>query len=138
MRSGEYRKTPCREAERQCVLSILNRPEHFLRYRIFSLDLFQFLHTLQLIRSILQAKMRVGIQRYTDIRMPHKVLERLWIHAGLLHITTVGMTADVRSDIRHLHPVDIIIPLQSYVNCQGLFGASAMLYVVPEDDPKQC
>lgn len=55
---------------------LLNCPEHFLRYWILTFDLFQFfsgirqfLHPLQFICSILQAKMRVGIQCYANIRM---------------------------------------------------------------------
>ncbi len=59
--------------------------------------------------------MHVGIQRDTDIAMSHQVLERLWVHAGLLHVATVGMAADMGSDIRHLHPVDIIVPFDHVV-----------------------
>lgn len=112
---GDIEKRPA-GAERHCVLSILNCPEHFLRHRILSFDLFQFLsgirqflHPLQFVRSILQAKMRVGIQRYTDIRMPHQVLKRLWIHAGLCHVAAVDMAANVRGYVQHLHLVDVIV-----------------------------
>lgn len=57
--------------------------------------------------------MRVGIQRDSDIAMPHQVLERLGVHAGLRHVAAAGVGADVGRDIRHLHPVDIVVPLDS-------------------------
>lgn len=34
--------------------------------------------------------------------MPHKILQRLWIHACLRLIATVGMSAHMRRDVRHL------------------------------------
>lgn len=59
--------------------------------------------------------MCVGIQRHADVRMPHQVLERLWIHAGLCHVAAVGMAADMGSDVWNLHPVDVIVPLDHTV-----------------------
>lgn len=47
--------------------------------------------------------------------MPHQVLERLGVHARLRHVATVGMAADVGRDVRHLHPVDIVVPLDHVV-----------------------
>ena len=41
--------------------------------------------------------------------MPHKILQRLWIHACLRLIATVGMSAHMRHDIWQLHPVDVIV-----------------------------
>lgn len=52
-----------------------NCPEHFLRYRCFAFNLFEFfsgirqlLHLFQFICRILQAKMCVGVQRYANVR----------------------------------------------------------------------
>ena len=47
--------------------------------------------------------------------MPHQVLERLGVHAGFCHVAAVGMAADMGCDVRHLHPVDIIVPLDHVV-----------------------
>ena len=47
--------------------------------------------------------------------MPHQVLERLGVHARFRHVAAVGMAADVGRDIRHLHPVDIVVPLDHVV-----------------------
>ena len=47
--------------------------------------------------------------------MPHQVLERLGVHARLRHIAAVGMVADVGRDVGHLHPVDIVVPLDHVV-----------------------
>lgn len=59
--------------------------------------------------------MRVGVQRHPDIAVPHKVLERLWVHARLRHVAAVGVSADMGRDVRHLHPVDVIVPLDHMV-----------------------
>lgn len=47
--------------------------------------------------------------------MPHQVLQRLRVHAGFRHVAAVGVAADMRRDVRHLHPVDIVIPLYHVV-----------------------
>ena len=47
--------------------------------------------------------------------MPHQVLERLGVHARLRHVAAVGMAADMGRDVRHLHPVDIVVPLDHVV-----------------------
>ena len=54
--------------------------------------------------------MCVHIHRNRYIRMPHEVLQCLRIHSRFCHIGTIGMSAYMRCDIRHLHPVDVIIP----------------------------
>lgn len=48
--------------------------------------------------------------------MPHQILECFEIHAGLRHVATIDMAADEGSDIRHLHPIDVIVPLDHVVN----------------------
>ena len=50
---------------------------------------------LHLFLRIIQFKMCVSIKRYGDIAMPHQILKHFRIHAGLCHITTIGMTAYV-------------------------------------------
>ena len=72
------------------------------------------LHTLQLLLGIDQTKMRVGIQSNTDIRMPHQILEGVRIHAFLGFLAAVGVPAYMRSDLRHLHPVDLVIFLSEF------------------------
>ena len=39
--------------------------------------------------------MPVGIQRYSNIAMPHQVLERLGVHARFRHVAAVSVAADV-------------------------------------------
>lgn len=41
--------------------------------------------------------------------MPHKVLQCLGIHSRFCHIATIGVSAYMRRDIWHLHPVDVIV-----------------------------
>lgn len=41
--------------------------------------------------------------------MPHEVLQCLRIHSRFCHITTIGMSAHMRRDVWHLHPIDIIV-----------------------------
>ena len=46
----------------------------------------------------------------TDIRMPHKVLKRLWIHSGLRHVGTGSMAAYIhacRPEVTHI-PAQIL------------------------------
>ena len=61
-----------------------------------------------------QTKMRVGIQSDTDIRMPHQILEGIRIHSLLGFLAAVGVPAYMRSDLRHLHPVDLVIFLSEF------------------------
>ena len=42
--------------------------------------------------------------------MPHQILQCLRIHPGLCHVGTVGVAAYMRSDVWHLHPVNLIVP----------------------------
>ena len=41
--------------------------------------------------------------------MPHEVLQCLWIHSRFCHIRAIGMSAYMRRDVWHLHPIDIIV-----------------------------
>lgn len=59
--------------------------------------------------------MRIDVQRHSDVRMSHQILGRLGIHAGFRHIAAVSMAADVRRDVWHLYPVNLIIPLDHMV-----------------------
>ena len=97
--------------------SILNCSEHFLIHR-FLLSFFHFspyflhiFHFLQLISSIFQSPMGIGVHCNTDVRMSHQVLQSFGIHARLRHIGTVGVSTYMRCDVRHLHSVNIIITL---------------------------
>ena len=74
-----------------------------------------FLHAVKLLGGVFQPQMGVGIDGNADVGMPHEVLERLRVHARLGLIAAVGMAADVRGDVRHLDPVDIIVALDHMV-----------------------
>ena len=41
--------------------------------------------------------------------MPHEVLQRLGIHSRFCHIRTIRVSAYMRCDVWHLHPVDVIV-----------------------------
>ena len=84
------------------TIAILNYSEHILFHRFLAfslidllLRLVQFLQADHLILRIFQTKMRVGIHRHADVRVPHKVLKSLWVHSGSCHIAAVGMPADI-------------------------------------------
>ena len=42
--------------------------------------------------------------------MPHEVLQCLGVHPRFRHIGAISVTAHMRRDVRHLHPVDIVVP----------------------------
>jgi len=86
----------------------------FVIFQLLS-GILQLFQPFQLIRGILQPKIRVSVQRNPDITIPHQVLERLGIHARFRHVAAVGMAADMQCDVRHLHPVDIIVLLNHVV-----------------------
>ena len=88
----------------------------FLINRLFAFQLFllstcilNLLHSFQFVRCILKSKVRVSVEGNSNFRVPHKVLQGLWIHACSCHIAAVGMPANVRSDVRHLHSVNIVV-----------------------------
>ena len=41
--------------------------------------------------------------------MPHEVLQCLGIHSRFRHITAIGVSAYMRCNVWHLHPVDVIV-----------------------------
>ena len=53
--------------------------------------------------------LRVHIHCDRYIRMPHEVLQRLGIHSRFCHIRTIRVSAYMRCDVWHLHPVDVIV-----------------------------
>ena len=59
--------------------------------------------------SIIESDMRVHIHCDRYIRMPHEVLQRLGIHSRFCHIRTIRVSAYMRCDVWHLHPVDVIV-----------------------------
>ena len=46
---------------------------------------------------------------------PHQVLKSLRVHPGSSLVAAVGMAAHVRSDVRHLHPVDLVAAVDHMV-----------------------
>ena len=109
-----HRKTPQPKPERH-TSSILNHLKHLLRHRFLFLLLNLHLrfpklfHPLQFFLSIIESDMRVHIHCDRYIRMPHEVLQRLWIHSRFCHIRAIGVSANMRRNVWYLHPVDVIV-----------------------------
>ena len=63
--------------------------------------------------SILRSKScrSVGVERDADFAVAHQILERLRVHPRLGLNAAVGVAADVRGDVGHLDPVDIVVAL---------------------------
>ena len=59
--------------------------------------------------------MRVYVERHPDIRVPHQVLQRFRIHPGSRLVAAVGMATHVRSDVRHLHPVYLVVAVDHVI-----------------------
>ena len=57
--------------------------------------------------------MGVDIQRHADVRMTHDILQVLWIHTGLCHIGTEGVSAYMRGYFGHLDAVDLVVLLDN-------------------------
>ena len=74
-----------------------------------------FLHAVKLLGGVFQPQMGVGIEGNADVGMPHEVLERLRVHARLGLIAAVGMAADVRRDVGHPHPVNVVVAVHHVV-----------------------
>ena len=74
----------------QLVLNIFLR---YLSLVIFVINLFlsqsEALHAFKFFLGIIKVHMCVHIHRYAYIRMPHKILQCLWIHACLSHHFTL-------------------------------------------------
>ena len=99
-----------------------DRLEHFLRRRRLARDLLLlspgclgFLHAMEFLGSILQTKMGVSVERDADVAVSHQVLKRFRIHASFSLIAAVGMAADVRGDVGHLDPVDVVVAFDHVV-----------------------
>lgn len=66
--------------------------------------------------------------------MPHEVLQCLGIHSRFCHIAAIGVSAYMRCDIRHLHPINVIVsadhvvesmlPMNCYPNVQKMSRAA--------------
>ena len=110
----KIKNAPAQKPERYHS-SILYYFKHLLRHRflifLFNLCLCfpKFFHPFQFFLGIIESDMRVHIHRDRNIRMSHEVLQRLWIHSRFRHIGAIGMSAHMRRNVRHLHPVDIIV-----------------------------
>lgn len=57
--------------------------------------------------NIFKSYMSIGVRRHADIRVPHNLLQRLWVHARLCHIGAKGMTADMGRHLWHIIFVQI-------------------------------
>lgn len=120
------------------ISSNLNCLEHFLAYWLFArylLDFFfgrhKFFKPYHFILGIIKTKVRVNIHRYRDIRMPHKVLQSLWVHSCSRHVATVSMPTNMRSDVRHLYLKNVIVSLdcviESVFPMHGYFRHSILI-----------
>ena len=70
-----------------------------------------FLHAVEFLGGVFQSQVSVSVERDADIAVAHQVLQRLRVHACFCLIAAVGMAADVRGDVGHLDPVDIVVAL---------------------------
>ena len=68
-----------------------------------------FRYSKQLCLCVIELHMGVNIQRHADVRMTHDILQCLWIHSGFRHIGTEGVSAYMRRNVWHLHPVNVIV-----------------------------
>ena len=109
---------------RQSALPVswLNGFEQFLSILRLPCELFLlpagrlgFLHAAKFLGGVFQPKVSVSVERDADIAVAHQVLERLWVHPGFGLIAAVSVAADVRGDVRHLDPVDIVVALDHMV-----------------------
>ena len=90
--------------------------EHFLRRRRLARDLLllspgglSLLHAVKLFGGVFQPQLGVSVERDADVAVTHQVLQCLRIHPSLGPIAAVGMAADVRRNVGHLHPVNLIV-----------------------------
>ncbi len=85
--------------------------EHLLRFLSaelvdLSAGVLDFGYPAKFVLRVLNPEMSVRVQRNPDVAVPHKILQRFRVHAGLCHVAAIGVTADVRGDTRHLQPLD--------------------------------
>ena len=73
------------------MLSLLP-PEYFLP-RPF------FLHFPKLFGRVLQSEMRIGVHRHANLTVPHQILERLRVHAGLSHVAAISVAAMAAAEV---------------------------------------
>ena len=66
--------------------------------------------------------MRIGVKCNSYITMSHKILQRFWIHAGFRHIAAIRVPANMRRNIRHLYPIDIVVPFHHVVKAMFPIG----------------
>ena len=89
--------------------------KHLLRHRFLllllnlRLCLPKLFHPFQFFLGIIESDMRVHIHGNRYIRMSHEVLWRLWIHSRFCHIRAISVTAHMRRDVWHLHPINVIV-----------------------------
>ena len=70
-----------------------------------------FLHAAKFLGGVFQTQVSVSVERDADIAVTHQVLERLRVHPGFGLIAAVSVATDVRGDVGHLDPVDIVVAL---------------------------
>ena len=52
--------------------------------------------------------------------MPHEVLQGLRVHSRFCHIGAIGVSAHMRRDIWHLHPVDVVVSADHMIESRGV------------------
>ena len=59
--------------------------------------------------NILEFHMGVSVQCDTDIRMPHDVLQALWVHSTFCHLGAESVSAYMRRNLGHLNLKNLVI-----------------------------
>ena len=113
----------CSSQSALLVLSLFSdRVEKFLSILRLARELFLlsagglgFLHAAKFLGGVLQPQVSISVERNADVAVTHQVLQRLRIHARLGLIAAVSVATDVRGDVGHLNPVDIVVALDHMV-----------------------
>ena len=99
-------------------MQLLNHPQHSRREPCFLLSLLPpeyflprpfFLHFSKLFGRVLQSEMRISVHRHANLTVPHQILERLRVHAGLRHVAAISVAANMRGDAWELKPENLVV-----------------------------
>ena len=72
-----------------------------------------FHYTKQLCLCVIKFHVSVNIQSYADVRMPHDILQCLWVHSGFRHIGAEGVSAYMGGYFEYLDAVDFVVLLDN-------------------------
>ena len=89
-------------------MQLVNHPQHARREPCFLLSLLSpeyflpspfFFHFPKLFGRVLQTEMRIGVHRHANLTVPHQILERLRVHAGLRHVAAISVSAMAAAEV---------------------------------------